>query len=284
MFSISGIEALDTSRPVIFNTGGGDIWDTWRSGTGFLLRLHHRGTFPSRDFFITAHHVFKNVDFEINEDSMKQVWLFDEFIKFGRFNITEDILIPLWAYHGYPDRNALGKAIKSEDAVDLDVFELRPGALDDAFGVLHVQAAPLAEKTCDSLLLSSLSYDCPVWISGFPTHENIGGTIDYDGNNIMFHRIHRQARFKGKSYSPFVYKIEFDSDVDISFGLDGLSGSPIFYKDGNIFRFIGMALRGTTSSRIMHFLGAEQILLKIMMLDVGTADWHRQVAPDAYII
>lgn len=103
-----------------------------------------------------------------------------------------------------------------------------------------------------------------LYIIGYPGERTI---IDHDESKITQTRVALRGLFDGASISDHCYKALIESDVELE-SYDGLSGSPVFvYRERKIGNqivvfplLVGLILRGTSESRIVHFLSIHVIL------------------------
>ena len=125
--------------------------------------------------------------------------------------------------------------------------------------------APLTAQDADAGLLPVEHLDAGVvlWIIGYPAERN---AIDYEQGKIKNSRIVIRAIYQGASVSEHCHIAKVSSSIHLE-SYDGLSGSPVFYLQSVMHngqeclfpRVVGMLLRGTASSEIVHFVSAKVI-------------------------
>lgn len=125
--------------------------------------------------------------------------------------------------------------------------------------------APLTAQDVDLGLLpvENLGAGAVLWIIGYPAERN---AIDYEQGKIQNSRIVIRSVYQGASASEHCHVAKVSSSIRLE-SYDGLSGSPVFYlqsvtHNGQEYLFprvVGMLLRGTASSEIVHFVSAKVI-------------------------
>ncbi len=224
----------EISRPVIFEHQDA-TFPYWGKGSSMLLAN------SQHYFWVTASHIFKNMD-----GAVENLLIFP----------SDDSRVSLPFNEKYHI-----KAEASDDEDYLDILALRIDlARFDAFGDV-----PLVAQDIDVGLLPAedLKAGDVLWIIGYPAERN---TIDYEKACIRNSRDVIRAIYQGTSLSEHCHKAKVNSSVKLD-SYDGLSGSPIFYlqpvtQNGQKFvfpRVVGMLLRGTAYSNLVHFVSAKVI-------------------------
>jgi len=192
-------------------------------------------------FWITASHVLKNLG-----GSVEALRIFP----------SDDARISLPF-----DAQYTIKTSASEDEDHRDVFALRIAIAEfEAFG-----DAPLIAQDAELGLLPAedLKVGTVLWIIGYPAERNL---IDYEQAKIKNSRDVIRVVYQGASVSDHCHVARVNTSSLLE-TYDGLSGSPVFYLDPIIRngqellfpRMVGMLLRGTASSQLVHFVSARVI-------------------------
>jgi hypothetical protein len=228
-------------RPVLFEQAESE-YPYWGRGTSFLLAKNEHY------YWITAEHVMRQVDgtpeaLRIFPNDESQVSLpFDQ-----KYTIKKE---------GLDDEHQDIYALR----IDLEDFQEHGDA-------------PLVAQDADHGLTpaESLAVNDVLWIIGFPAG---GGVIDYDARHIKSTRIVLRALYQGYSTSDHCHTAKVASSLSIGC-FDGLSGSPVFSmhpgrigRQDIVFpRIVGMLLRGTAASSLVHFVSAGVIGRFIELVD-----------------
>ena len=104
-----------------------------------------------------------------------------------------------------------------------------------------------------SISASLLNVGEELVVIGFPHDEK----YDYDKKIITDTLLFRTASLAQSKLGSNIYTMKGKPS---DFNFDGMSGSPVFCeKDGSVL-FLGIVIRGTSSSGILHFIGSEVII------------------------
>jgi hypothetical protein len=224
----------EIARPVIFEHSD-EAFPYWGKGSSMLLAN------SQHYFWLTASHVLKNLGAAVED---------------LRIFPSDDSRISLPFNEKYTINSGAGEDEDYRDilALRIDITEFA------AFG-----DAPLTAQDADVGLLPVEDLDSGVvlWIIGYPAERN---AIDYEQGKIKNSRIVIRAISQGASVSEHCHVAKVSSSIHLA-SYDGLSGSPIFYlqsvtHNGQEYLFprvVGMLLRGTASSEIVHFVSAKVI-------------------------
>jgi hypothetical protein len=157
---------------------------------------------------------------------------------------------------------------EAEDFHDITVVRVDLTRFD------HSGDAPLITQDIEQGVLGAehLKLSDELWIIGYPSESN---HIDYDKGLIQNNRVVIRAVYNGESFADHCHRIKIESSIKLE-DLDGLSGSPVFYMlqrviDGQPVYFpmlVGMVLRGTASSGIVHFVNSS-VITRIIKLAEG---------------
>jgi hypothetical protein len=220
-----------TSRPVIFEQDDAQF-PYWGKGSSVLIA-------DSRHcFWITASHVVSKMG-----GSAQSLRIFP----------SDNARISLPFNEQYTIKKA-----NAEDEDHKDIFALRINI--DEFS--EFGDAPLVAQDIEFGLLPAeeLSSGSELWIIGYPAENHF---IDYDCGQIKSTRSVIRAIYEGEAQSVHCHTARIESSVQLT-SYDGLSGSPVFYMRSQIaggreLRFpllVGMLLRGTAASSLVHFVSA----------------------------
>lgn len=236
----------ETARPVIFEHPD-EAFLYWGKGSSMLLAN------AKHYFWVTASHILKNTGgtvqaLRIFPSDNSQISLpFDE-----QYTINSDL---------------------SEDEDYRDVFVLRINIkeFDDSGD------APLIAQDTEQGLLQAegLAFGTVLWIIGYPAERN---AIDYEQGRIRNSRAVIRAVYLGQSSADHCHVARVNSSICLE-SFDGLSGSPVFYLQPTILagqevlfpRLVGMLIRGTASSQLVHFVSSKVIGQLIQLASDGDA-------------
>lgn len=224
------INSLSASvQPLVFETGLPEAPYSTR-GTVFLVG------YAGRAFVLTARHAL------FPEDSAP-ICVFP--------SDTSQRILPLKDVFFVP-RNDV-----ADDFADLAVIEIDMKGITDT-EVGSARLVDLALATGDWL---SKSETAEIFVLGYPEEHSL---VDYEFEILINHRWALRGRYAGPSALPYLHVLEV-SDAHTLSTFSGLSGGPVFAwieHPGNQGEIIlcGMALRGTPTSRRIHFLDRSVLL------------------------
>jgi hypothetical protein len=144
-----------------------------------------------------------------------------------------------------------------DDFVDLAVIEI------DVANIEHVELAQA--RLIDLALASgdwlSHAHSSEFVILGFPEEHSF---VDYATEEIATVRIAMEGRYCGPSSIEYLHELEIIDGPPLS-TYSGFSGSPVFaltsHPDGDTETVLcGMVLRGTSTSRRVHYLDRSVLL------------------------
>lgn len=222
------------ARPVIFEHAD-ESFPYWGKGSSILLAN------AQHYFWITAAHVLRNMG-----GTVQALRIFP----------SDDSRISL----PFDEQYTITKG-SSEDDDYRDIFVLRINIREfEKFG-----DTPLVAQDTEAGLLAAegLAPGTVLWIIGYPAERNI---IDYEHGHIKSARSVIRGIYQGASVSDHCHVARVESSIQLS-SYDGLSGSPVFYMHSIMQggqellfpRLVGMLLRGTASSEVVHFVSARVI-------------------------
>ncbi len=240
-----------TARPVIFEHPD-DAFPYWIKGSSILLA-------NSKHFFwITATHVLKNMG-----GTVQALRIFP--------SDSSRISLPL-------NEQYTIKSELSEDEDYRDVFALRI----DIRSFADSGDAPLIAQDTEQGLLHAedLPGGAILWIIGYPAERN---EIDYEQGRIKNSREVIRAEYMGPSSAEHCHVARVNSSIFLE-SFDGLSGSPVFYLQPAVLagqevllpKLVGMLIRGTASSQLVHFVSSKVIGRIIQLASDGDAQPNKE--------
>lgn len=144
-----------------------------------------------------------------------------------------------------------------DDFVDLAVIEIdMNGITDPEIGSARI--IDLSLSTGDWL---SNSETAEMFVLGYPEEHSF---VDYELETLTNHRWALHGRYAGLSELPYLHVLEVHDTHSLS-TFSGFSGGPVFAliehpKSQREIILCGMALRGTPTSRRIHFLDRSVLL------------------------
>jgi len=224
----------EAARPVIFENADPNF-PYWGKGSSILLAN------SQYYFWMTAAHVVTNLG-----GSAETLRIFP--------SDKSRVSLP------FDERYAIAEGASADEDYR-DIFALRINIPEfDAAGdaPLIAQDVERGLQAAEELVLGD-----ELWIVGYAAE---GGFIDYDCGHIKNTRSVIRALYKGPSNSDHCHTAKVESSIRLA-SFDGLSGSPIFHMRSGIFEgqkcqyplLVGMLLRGTASSSLVHFVSARVI-------------------------
>ncbi|MCI0560021.1 MAG: serine protease [Nitrososphaera sp.] len=222
-----------TARPVLFEQPESE-YPYWGKGTSFLLAN------SKHYFWITAEHVIRSMG-----GSAEALRIFP----------SDESRISLPFNEKY--------TIKKEGLDDehKDIYALRI----DLSAFQEGGDAPLTAQDAELGLMpaESLPVNAELWIIGYPSESRF---VDYDARHIKCTRSVVRALYQGISTSDHCHTAKVETSLSLA-DYDGLSGSPVFFlqkkrvgaEDVLFPRIVGMLLRGTSASSVVHFVSARVI-------------------------
>ena len=229
-----------TSRPVLFEQEDPD-YPYWGKGSSLLLAS------PSNYYWITAKHVISNMG-----GAAEMLRIFPEDGSRTSLPFNESYLINL--------ESLCDEDYKDIYALRIDLSEFKTSG-----------DAPLTAQDAEAGIMAAeeLSKNDVLWIIGYPSESNY---VDYESYSIKNNRSVIRATYLGNSVSQHCHTARINTSVVLS-SYDGLSGSPVFYlktfkKGGQILQFpllVGMLLRGTVESSLVHFVSSS-VIQKLIQL------------------
>ncbi len=223
----------EISRPVIIEYNHAKF-NYWGKGSSFLIAT------SKNYYWVTAAHVLANIG-----GDPKSLRIFP----------SDNSIISL----PFNEQYTINKGLTDDDD-HKDIFMLRIDLTDfDSSG-----DAPLIAQDIEQGILPAeqLEPDDELWVIGYPSESNF---IDYDNREIKNTRSVLRAIYQGRSISDHCHKLIIDSSIKLE-SYDGLSGCPVFHmKQLNSNEqaktlLVGMLLRGTALSGIVHFVSSSVIV------------------------
>lgn len=236
-------EFEEIARPVLFEYSDSE-YTYWGKGSSFLLA-------DSKNYFwITAQHVMTNLG---GSAEALRIFPADNSRKSLPFN------------EKYVIRKEGG-----DDEEYKDIYALRI----DLVAFDKSGDTPLTAQNVDTGLMSaeSLSANDELWIIGYATERNF---VNFEARTIENTRSVIRAIYQGYSVSEHCHVARIETSIGLS-SFDGLSGSPVFYmrpssngaQDLQFPMLVGMLLRGTAESSMVHFVSARIIVELISLASI----------------
>ena len=132
---------------------------------------------------------------------------------------------------------------------------------------IHYDASPTGAIRVNNLTALTLCRNETLVIVGYPS-PNLD--VDYYLRRIMANRLVHVGRYLKPSTLDLLCTAQFQSAPDVS-TFDGFSGSPLWVcrENPDRLQFAGMALRGSASSGIIHFVAGSVLAAAVLALDDG---------------
>ncbi|MDH3973285.1 MAG: serine protease [Deltaproteobacteria bacterium] len=229
MYTFEGV-----ARPVLFEQENPDF-PYWGKGSSFLLAN------SNHYYWITAKHVITNMG---GAADMLRIFPADD----------SRISLPF-------NENYLIKAEGLDDEDYKDIYALRV----DLSEFEGNGDAPLTAQDIEAGIMTAeeLSGNDELWIIGYPSESNF---VDFDSCTIKNTRSVIRATYQGNSLSQHCHTAKIDTTIRLS-DYDGLSGSPVFFlktvmngeQQIQFPLIVGMLLRGTATSSLVHFVSSSVI-------------------------
>lgn len=223
-----------TARPVLFESNDIDF-PYWGKGSSVLLAD------SSHYYWLTASHVVGNMG---GSAEALRILPSDE----------STISLPFNEQYTIKKEGLEDEEFKDLLALRIDLKEFQ------AFG-----DAPLIAQDAERGLLAaeSLAIGNELWIVGYPAESN---WIDFESRTIKSNRAVIRAIYRGYSFSEHCHTASFETSVSLA-DYDGLSGSPVFFmrhtnvkgQEAVLPSVVGILLRGTASSGLVHFVSARVV-------------------------
>lgn len=221
-------------QPLVFETG---IPETPYATAGTTFLVGYEG----RAFVLTARHA-------LNPDNLSPVCIFP--------SDTSQRILPL-----------------------MDVFFVSKEHVPDDFAdiaVIEIDVSKIAHPELAQARLIDFGRACGDWVSfrdrsrfvvlGYPDEHSF---VDYDQEALATGRIALFGRYRGTSQLPYLHELEILDAPPLS-TFSGFSGAPVFAwtewpNEPAQITLCGMALRGSPTSRRIHFLDRSVLLYALKL-------------------
>lgn len=260
---------MKSSRPLIYNSGNGDIWETWRGGTCIVIkwRLGQR----NRYFCIAAKHTIRNrIGNELTSENINNIRI----LKYSKFNKDERLDERHWArviaYHPLRNEVDFQDLFSDPDASDFVILETEDNAFDGASSIFTVRPKFIGTDTSEIVSSADGPLSPILVVSGFPSVNN---TIDYDSETLLFHRKLICGYSIQNNQTSSIGQIDCTKCSDLPEDFDGLSGSPVFSFHNGRWKLAGIIIRGTASSKRLHFIKSNVIGFVLFSFAVATEEF-----------
>lgn len=219
----------EVSRPVLFEDPTSEF-TYWGNGSSFLISS------ANAVYWVTAAHVMKNMGARAHS------------VRICPSDVSR-VSLP------FNERYTVTKGAQDDEDYN-DIFMMR-------IDLSHFDRsgdAPLVSQRLEDGVLPASRLKCgdELWVIGYPGDSNV---IDYDTRSIKNTRSVIRAIYNGTFVSEHCHSIRIETSLALK-TYDGLSGSPVYLLQqrsigGETVAFpmmVGMVLRGTASSRKLHFV------------------------------
>lgn len=145
-----------------------------------------------------------------------------------------------------------------EDFVDLAVIDVKRSAkLDEEIGKASLIDLAKAYKPD----WATDAKDIPLYVLGYPSERS---EIDFDTGDLRTDRVILSGLYEGPSQLPYLHLLRVASVEELE-SFSGFSGGPVFslrQVSAGVAKPVlcGMAIRGSSSSALFHFLDASVLL------------------------
>jgi len=222
------------SRPLIFELDDEEI-SYWGKGSSFLIANHNNY------YWVTASHALENMG-----GAAESLRIFPS------DNSTNSL--------PFNEQYTINKGV-CDDEEYKDIFMLRINLNE----FIEFGDAPLIAQDIEFGFLpaNQLKDNDVLWVIGYPSENNF---IDYSKSKINNTRTVLKGNYLNSGICDHSHEMKINSSIELT-NFDGLSGSPVFHpkaftkNDQEIIipLVVGMVLRGTSSSKIAHFVSSEII-------------------------
>ena len=237
-------EFESAARPVIFEQDEAN-YPYWGKGSSFLVAN------SKHYFWVTAGHVIERLG-----GSADALRIFP----------SDNSRISLPFNEKYTLKT---EGLDDEEYKDLYVLRIALSEFEE-FG-----DAPLIAQDADVGLMPAeeLAPNDELWIVGYPAEST---SINFETGTIRQTRSVIRAVYLGHSVSDYCHSARVETTICLS-SYDGLSGSPVFFlqsmkvcgNDVLLPLLVGMLLRGTAESSLVHFLSARVVK---RLIDLASID------------
>jgi hypothetical protein len=218
---------------------GRDDYPIFVGGTGFMVGFHRRA------FLITAAHVLQVHG--VTDASQVVVYPSDT----ARTPVK---LLRLWTCED-PDNDS--------DSSDLAIMQIDVRSI----GRRKRAHCILSDLTHPHSTANIGRYTRRYFFFGYPKEYM---AVDYDAKHVASGQVFFQGNYAGEAPAKGVHRIEFANPRSVP-DINGMSGSPV-YSIPNVIGpipdgagvFSGMAIRGSATRGIIHFLDSETIRLALI--------------------
>lgn len=260
-------------RPMIYNNGTGEIIDTWRGGTCFVIKWAYG--LRKRYFVITALHVISNrLTKIIDSDSLDQIRILKRKEQNLKRRLTEEDWVSVIAYHPIPNVEEFIDIFNDEDVSDVAIFEVDSEAFDGDVDVFKVNPKYIG---CDNSQVEQerdIQNSFDFFVTGYPEAAN---TIDYDSESIVLAQNSLICKRANASDNGALTEVRVIFPNPSPFPINGLSGSPVFSAYSGVTKLCGMVVRGGGShNNIIRFLRISTIMPLILCAAIGSEKIMRE--------
>lgn len=205
----------------------------WGFGSCFIMNV------AGSVFVLTAKHVIENQDAKYQHCRVLM--------------LEGQVALPFSECYtpNFPDRE------NQDEIEDFVLFRVDEQLLYQESG-LDLYSWDFVNRSCPTEMLKE---GTQILLAGFPFQEN---RYDWENEKINEKLLIQVGYLSKSELGSGIYS--FDAGPS-DFSFNGLSGSPVFCRIDGYVNFIGVIIRGTSSSGKLHFIGSELILEALIYIE-----------------
>ncbi|MBB2170323.1 hypothetical protein HLH36_18580 [Gluconacetobacter aggeris] len=254
-------------RPMIYNDGSGELIETWRGGTCFVIKWVYG--LRKRYFVITALHVltnrFSNI---IDSNSLDKIKILKRRNRTHSRLLTGDDWVSIIAYHPIPNPKDLIEIFDDADVSDVAIFETEPNAFDGEKDVYKINPKNIGYTNSQVEEEKNIQNSFNFFVIGYPEAVN---TIDHDNESIILAPKGLICKRAHPKDNGALTEIKVVSPCPSPYPLNGYSGSPVFSGYNGQTKLCGMVLRGGgTHNDVVRFLRISSIIPLLFSIALST--------------
>ncbi|MBF0892223.1 hypothetical protein HKD28_12510 [Gluconobacter sp. LMG 1744] len=254
-------------RPIIYNNGTGDLIDTWRGGTCFIIKWSYG--LRKRYFIITALHVISNrLTKTIDADSLDKIRILKRRITRNREKLTDQDWVSVIAYHPIQNVEDYIAIYDDEDVSDVAIFEADSNAFDGDTDVFKIDVRKIGLDDIHVEKEINIRKCFLFLITGYPEAFN---TIDYEKEGIVLDQRSLICERANINDNGALTEVRVTNPKPVLFPINGFSGSPVFSAYDGVTKLCGMVVRGGgPGNNIIRFLRISAIIPLIFITAVNS--------------
>jgi len=177
------------------------------------------------------------------------------------------------SYHPLPDEAEFQSLFGDPDVSDFIILEAENDAFDGVSSVFTVRPKLIGITESEIVSTADSPLSPVLIVSGFPSVNN---TIDYESETIIFQREIVYGLYDQETEYSSIGQIDCTKSPNLPSDFDGLSGSPVFSFHRDQWKLAGMVIRGTASSKRLHFIKSNAIGFALFTCAVASEAFMRQ--------